>query len=769
MRSLLVILLILAGFTNSTGGEKPAIIPAPVSLQVTGENFVIDGQTTIRFSRSDKEVRELASYLTSYIAGISGYELSHNKKTPRQIHLQIVNDARLGSEGYELLVASNDITIRANNRKGIFWGMQTLFQTITPVRTNTALEIPGMHVIDYPRFGWRGMMLDVSRHFFPPETIKQFIDLMASYKLNVFHWHLTDDPGWRIEIKRYPLLTEVGAWRVDRVNTPWPDREPVREGEPSTYGGYYTQDQIRDIVAYAQLRNITIVPEIELPGHSAAALAAYPEFSCTQKPQIVIPGGPYPEGIQTAYCPGNEDVFTFLKNILLEVMDLFPSEYIHIGGDEVEKSHWRNCERCQARIKAEGLANEDELQSYMIRRFDEFLTSFNRRLIGWDEILEGGLAPGATVMSWRGESGGIAAARMGHDVVMTPGFPLYFDHYQAGPQGEPLAWGGMNTLKNVYDYDPIPAELAEEQGKFVLGAQANIWTEFISTVSHLQYMFLPRMLALSEMVWSPSENRNWEDFSSRLEGWHFRKFDKTGINYSRGNTTVSITPKSSGGQLHVYLDTEVIDSEIYYTLDGSEPTLQSHKYAGPIKIDCSLTLTASTARDRRILGMLPARQDFNIHLAIGKDVSYENPVSQRYSANGSNSLTDGVRGTLKLTQHWHGFDGTDMIATIDLGELKTITRLTLGALQRNRDWIFLPPQVEFDISTDGSSWEKWGIAPNPLISGDDTNQTVNYTVMNPSRDARFVRVTASNFGVCPPGHPGEGHPTWLFVDEIVVE
>ena len=768
MRLLLFIFLIFIK-TVAYGNSYPAIIPAPVSIQLTDKQFIIDDETNIRFNNEDKELKELADFFSSYVGGISRYTLNHNTNAPKSIRLEIVNESGLGDEGYELNVNSTEISIRANNRKGIFWGMQSIFQTLTPVRTNAALVVPGMQIIDYPRFGWRGMMLDVSRHFFPPETIKQFIDLLASYKLNVFHWHLTDDPGWRIEIKRYPLLTEVGAWRVDRVNTPWPYREPVREGEPSTYGGYYTQDQIRDIVAYAQLRNITIVPEIELPGHSAAALAAYPEFSCTQRPQIVIPGGPYPEGIQTAYCPGNEEVFTFLKNILLEVMDLFPSEFIHIGGDEVEKSRWRNCERCQARIKEEGLADEDELQSYMIRRFDEFLTSHNRRLIGWDEILEGGLAPGATVMSWRGESGGIAAAQMGHDVVMTPGYPLYFDHYQAGPEGEPLAWGGMNTLKNVYDYNPVPSELTEEQGKFILGAQANIWTEFISTVSHLQYMFLPRMLALSEVVWSPAENRNWENFNRRLEGWHFRKFDKTGINYSRGNTRVSITPKSSDGQLKVYLDTEVIDSEIYYTLDGSEPTLQSYKYDGPIKIERSLTLTASAARDRRILGFLPARQDFNIHLAIGREVHYENPVSQRYSADGPNSLTDGVRGTLKLTEHWHGFNGTDMIATIDLGEMKTINRLTLGALQRNRDWIFLPPQVDFEISADGSNWEKWGIAPNPLMSGDDSNQIVDYTVINPSRDTRFVRVTARNFGVCPPGHPGEGHPTWLFVDEIVVD
>lgn len=764
---LILVLLPLSGaFANKVPVQ---IIPAPVHIEFHDGQFVIDENTSLHYNRRNTQLADLANFMGTYINGISGFRPAYHRKAENSIIFEIIANPELGKEGYELLVSPQNIRIKANGREGIFYGMQSLFQILTPVRTNAALVVPAMHIIDYPRFGWRGMMLDVSRHFFPPETIKQFIDLLASYKFNVFHWHLTDDTGWRIEINQYPLLTDVGAWRADRLHQTWSEREPVKEGEPNTYGGYYTQEQVREIVAYAKMRNITIVPEIELPGHSVAALAAYPEFSCTQKPQNVHAGGPYPEGIQSAYCVGNEDVFAFLKNILLEVMDLFPSEFIHIGGDEVEKSQWRNCERCQARIKEEGLADEDELQSYMIRRFDEFLASHNRRLIGWDEILEGGLAPGATVMSWRGERGGIAAARMGHDVVMSPGYPCYFDHYQAGPEGEPLAIGGMNTLKNVYDYEPIPAELTEDQAKFVLGAQANIWTEYITTVSHLQYMFLPRMLALAEVVWSPAENRNWEDFNRRLDGWHFRKFDKKGLTYSRGNTKVSITPVSSEGSLEVFLETEVIGGEIYYTLDGTDPTLQSNKYSGPIIIERSLTLKASTVRDGRILGLLPAQQDFNIHLASGRDIQYENPVSRYYMADGPNSLTDGARGTLKVTQYWHGFNGRDMIATIDLGETKTISSLTLGALQKQVDWIFLPPQVEFEISADGNNWQKWGIAKNPLQEDDKSEQTVDYTVSALASQARFVKVTARNFGICPPGHPGEGHSTWLFVDEIVVE
>lgn len=769
MRYSVLFLLLFLGIGKLFANLNPSIIPIPVSLQLTNEQFVINGQTSISYRKSDKDLKELADFFTSYISGISQYSLSHNKKTAKTIRFELVNDACLGDEGYELNVRSSEIVIRANNRKGIFWGMQSVFQTITPVRTNEALIVPGMKVVDYPRFKWRGMMLDVSRHFFGPEVIKQFIDLLASYKLNVFHWHLVDDGGWRIEIKKYPKLTEVGAWRVDRLDKVWSEREPAREGEPATYGGYYTQEQIRDIVAYARQRNVTIVPEIELPGHSVAALAAYPEYSCTQKPQLVNTGGVYPETIQSSYCPGNEEVFVFLQDILLEVLDLFPSEFIHIGGDEVDKSWWKKCDRCQQRMKAEGLKDEDELQSYMIRRMDTFLASHNRRLIGWDEILEGGLASGATVMSWRGESGGVAAAKMGHDVVMTPGSPCYFDHYQAGPEGEPVAIGGMNTLKNVYDYEPIPAELTSEQARFVLGAQANVWTEFIPTVEHLEYMILPRMLALAEVVWSPSENRNWEDFNRRLSGYHFRSFDKKGLRYSRGNTKVAIIPMSREGKLLVQLDTEVIGADIYYTVDGSLPSLSSFKYTTPIEVNRSIVLKAVSVKDGQVLGLIPAEQTFNVHQAIGRDVIYEHPASRYYMADGPNSLTDGVRGTLVVSKYWHGFNGRDMVATIDLGEVKSINRLMLGALQKQVDWIFLPKWVKFELSVDGVSFVEVGVVNNPVHPDDKNHQTVEYHSEFSSRKARFVKVTAANHGVCPPGHLGEGQPTWLFVDEIVIE
>ncbi|MDA3833034.1 MAG: family 20 glycosylhydrolase, partial [Spirochaetales bacterium] len=384
-------------------------------------------------------------------------------------------------------------------------------------------------------------------------------------------------------------------------------------------------------------------------------------------------------------------------------------------------------------------------------------------------ILEGGLAPGATVMSWRGEAGGIKAAKMGHDVVMTPGSPCYFDHYQAGPEGEPLAIGGMNTLKNVYDYEPIPEELSGEEAQYVLGAQANVWTEYIPTLTHLEYMILPRMQALSEVVWSPADHRDWEDFNQRLRGWHFRAFDQKGWNYNKGNSKVVISPRSVDGKLMVQLATEIVGAEMVYTLDGSLPLNASNKYSKPFEISETSTLRASTLLNGEIMGTVPASQTFKIHKAIGHKVEYENPVSRYYMADGPNSLTDGVRGTMAVGKYWHGFNAHDMVATIDLGSVTDINRLAVGILQKRKDWIFPASHVEFAISEDGKEFSTVKKVSCPVNSDNRENMILNYVADLSGIKGRYVKVTAHNFGVCPEGHPGEGKPTWLFVDEIVVE
>lgn len=741
------------------------IIPQPVSLTYHPGSFLIDGNTSIQFNTTQQDLLAAADFLNNAITRISGLQLPINKKTGKTIHLNISQTAQVGDEGYLLKVLPTEISIQANTKTGIVYGMQSLLQTLPAIRTNATLQVPCMDVIDYPRFQWRGMHLDVCRHFFGPAFIKEYIDLMAAYKFNVFHWHLVDDQGWRIEIKKYPKLTEIGAWRVDETDKVWGDRPQAKPGEPATYGGYYTQDQIKDIVAYAAARNITIVPEIEMPGHVASAIASYPELSCTQKPQLPLTGGDY-TGISSNYCAGNDDVFTFLENVLTEVMALFPSNYIHIGGDEVDKTSWKNCPKCQARMKANGLKDENELQSYFIKRIEDFIVSKQRKIIGWDEIIEGGLAPQAAVMSWRGEAGGIEAAKLHHHVVMTPGKPCYFDHYQAGPAGEPLAIGGMNTLKDVYDYEPVPKELSASEAAYVMGAQANLWTEYITTPEHAEYMVLPRMLALSEVLWSPKESRNWESFNARLKA-HFKAFGQKGYNYCPGNFTVNIKPSAANGKLTVLLSSDIINGKIFYTLDGTEPTMQSNQYVGPIEINQSVTLKSSVAVNNQIMGVQAARQNFVMHKGIGSAVSYTNPISKYYMADGPNTLTDGVRGNYALGNYWLGFSEKDLVATVDLGAIKNISSIALGCLQKYNDWVFLPQNVKFEVSEDGIHFKEINIVQNP--NDINTREIIyDFKTTFSTLPARYIRVTGKN-NLCPPGHSGAGKPGWIFADEIVVD
>jgi hexosaminidase len=584
------------------------IIPQPVSIQVNSGNFVIDGNTSIHFRSTSKILKPAADFFYAAIKNISGVNLAFNASKQKKIILIIESIPSIGSEGYQLNVSAGSISIRANSKAGILYGMQSLLQTLPQVRTNAALEIPCMSITDYPRFKWRGMHLDVSRHFFGPDVIKEYIDLLVSYKMNVFHWHLVDDHGWRIEIKKYPELTQVGAWRVDQSDKVWNSRPQAKTGELPTYGGYYTQEQIKEIVKYAADRNVTIVPEIEMPGHVASSIASYPYLSCIQKHQLPLTGGDY-TNMAFNYCAGNDSVFTFIQNVLTEVVSLFPSPYIHIGGDEVDKSSWKVCPRCQGRIKTEGLKDENELQSYFIKRIEKFIVGKHRKMIGWDEILEGGLAPEATVMSWRGEAGGIEAAKMKHEVVMTPGSPCYFDHYQAGPEGEPLAIGGFNSVKNVYDYEPIPKELSAEEAEYVLGAQGNVWTEYISTPEYLEYMVLPRIPALAEVLWTPKENKNWDSFNKRLQT-QFKVYEQKGFHYCPGNFAINIMQTSQNGKLFVSLSTEMLNGEIYYTTDGTEPTIQSNRYLQPIAIDTTLLLKASLGVNGQIKSKKATQQKF---------------------------------------------------------------------------------------------------------------------------------------------------------------
>jgi len=599
-RSNLVMLLFLSltffSFKESAEPQHINIIPRPAQIIEQSGSFIVGQDTRVLVGNHDSLKFE-SQYLANIIRKHTGLNINivpipKDRMIHKDITLRLVPNISKSDEGYQLHVGKEGISILANTSTGIFYGIQSLLQLFPPSffaasRQKENWEIPYCSIKDSPRFSYRGMLLDVSRHFFPPADIKQYIDMLAMYKFNTFHWHLTDDQGWRIEIKKYPKLTEIGAWRdstlIGRSNTK-PARYTVKR-----YGGFYTQAQIRDIVHYASQRHITIIPEIEMPGHSEAALAAYPALACTPGPFHV---GTTWIGFYDIYCP-KEKTFRFLENVLTEVMELFPSKYIHIGGDEVPKGRWKSSKLCQKIIKREGLKNEDGLQSWFIHRIGQFLNAHGRKMIGWDEILEGGIPPHATVESWRGVQGGIEAASQGHDVIMTPIKYCYFTRYQANPKFQPFAVGGFTTLKKVYSYEPVPAELNAREAKHILGAEGCVWTEYMPDFKRVQYMALPRMAALAEVDWTPANKKNWPDFQRRISQ-HFLIYQGLGYNYCQGSYHVNIVVKDSmASGFQVVLQSEIYHPEIHYTKDGSRPSLNSKKYVKPFVVPGGTTIQAA--------------------------------------------------------------------------------------------------------------------------------------------------------------------------------
>lgn len=515
------------------------LIPQPVEKTQRAGYFIINKESSVVFSPKEKDIPQIVNYFINKIEELSGYELkkgSHD--TDNSIIFIQANLSDLGNEGYILDITPDKIIIKYNKKNGAFYAVQSLLQFLPMVRTNEKLAIKSQRIKDYPQYVWRGMMLDVSRHFFTVETIKKTLDMLAFYKINTFHWHLCDNEGWRLEIKKYPKLTEIGAWREDMPYARIYQKDYVPVGKPYKYGGYYTQEQVKDIVAYAKERNITVIPEIEMPGHSGAALSAYPQYSCKEN-KVATPNNLLHQSVENTekynlnYCAGNEATFLFLEDILDEVLELFPSEYIHIGGDEVDKTDWKTCPKCQARIKKEKLKNEEELQSYFIKRIEKYLLKHNRKLLGWDEILEGGLAKSATVMSWRGEKGGIEAAKMGHHVIMAPSNPLYLLRHQDSTDIKKFhaPTYSINSLDKVYNYNPASAKLTKDELRYILGAQFSVWTEFMPSVSHFEYMIYPRMAAFAEVAWSPTEKKDFNDFVERLNSYHFPYWNLKGIRF----------------------------------------------------------------------------------------------------------------------------------------------------------------------------------------------------------------------------------------------
>lgn len=600
----LILCAVLVRPSLGAGAADPhlGIIPAPQSVAKHAGTFSFGPSTVLLVSGT--QARHVADMFNDFLQENYGFTLKTSETATaakNSISFAIKDAGSIPKEGYRLDITRRGVTLEGPDGPGLFHGMESLIQLL-PVSKQASYALPCATVADYPRFSYRGMHLDCGRHFFPVSFIKEYLDMMARYKFNTFHWHLTEDQGWRIEIKKYPQLTAVGSQRKETVighNTKEYDGKP--------YGGYYTQAEIKDIVRYAADRYITIIPEIEMPGHSLAALTAYPLLGCTQGPyNVATRWGVFPD----VYCAGKESTFQFLENVLDEVMELFPSHYIHIGGDECPKDRWKTCPYCQKRIKDLGLKDEEGLQSYFIGRIEKYLNAHNRAIIGWDEILEGGLAPNATVMSWRGEKGGIAAAQQHHNVIMTPGNWCYFDKAQSHSKLEPLNIGGYLPISKVYGYDPVPKELKASEQKYIIGVQANLWSEYIPSVSQLEYMVMPRMLAMAEVAWTNPKQKDFTDFSRRMPGQlayldkehiHFRIPEPGGL---QGDTT-------RAAQVTVKLDPPVAGTKIYYTLDGSAPTPASSQYTAPIRID----LKASPKATLQLIEVTPSGNQSIIYSA----------------------------------------------------------------------------------------------------------------------------------------------------------
>lgn len=588
--------------TSVCAQDQLSIIPQPLQLEQKQGSYLLTEKAVIRIDDGNPELKALGELLAEGLFERTGIRLpvsTQKGNSGAAITLQLVSDT-LGDEGYRLSVEKGGIMARAEKANGLFYAIQSIYQLL-PVEKpgGSGIAVPAVEIVDQPRFGWRGLMLDVGRYFYSVDYIKKYIDYLAMHKMNVFHWHLVEDHGWRIEIKKYPQLTDVSAWRPS-TNF---QRGPYINATP--HGGFYTQEDVREVVAYAQSRYVTVVPEIELPGHVLSALVAYPELSCT--------GGPFqiPEqwGIQKdIYCAGKEEVFTFLENVLSEVADLFPSEIIHIGGDEAPKDRWKECPHCQQRIKDEGLKDEHELQSYFIARIEKFLNSKGKRILGWDEILEGGLAPNAAVMSWRGIKGGIEAARMHHPVVMTPTTHMYLDYFQGEPYLEPSGIGGFLPLRKVYSFEPIPEELVGKEREFILGVQGNIWCEYIHSPDKVDYMTYPRGAAVAEIGWSSPDRKDWNDFTRRLEAQYVR-YEQMGINYATSAYQVyfEVTDDAVGNKSTVVLKTDSYQPEIRYTVDGTEPSVDSPIYGGAFEATEYTTVRAATFKDGKRVSPVSVR------------------------------------------------------------------------------------------------------------------------------------------------------------------
>ena len=770
----LIVIALLVNYLLATGQNTLNLAPMPAEVKMGKGIFSINKNTLIVIEGKGQNKNTLV--LNEYLKNTVGYKLQIAKKNTTSNAI-VLNTNRLDSKisgSYILESNSKATTISGFDDAGISYGIQTLIQllqTSNPLSNvkKFSLSIPQLSIIDYPRFQYRGMHLDVARHFYPVSFIKKYIDYLAAYKFNTFHWHLTDDQGWRIEIKKYPKLTQVGGFRNGTII----GRYPGKDNDSLRYGGFYTQAQIKEIVQYAADKYITVIPEIEMPGHASAAIAAYPQLSCFPTEDTQVPKGSAWSGItkgkqvqqtwgvfEDVFAP-TDYTFNFLQDVLDEVITLFPSKYIHIGGDECPKEAWKKSEVCQQLIKENNLKDEHGLQSYFINTIEKYLNTKGKNIIGWDEILEGGLAPNATVMSWRGEAGGIEAAKQGHKVIMTPGKPVYFDHSQSKNE-DSVTIGGYNSIEDVYAYEPIPAALNSEQAKYVLGAQANIWTEYMKNERKVEYMLFPRIAALSEVLWSPKEKRNWNDFERRLPAI-FENLEKQKINYSKAyyDLKATVLPTKNNEGLHWKLESK--QKEVLTINKNNWDSIWG--YSKPELLKESATLYAYNSKTK-------IAQKFLFNIATGKKITLANEASKSYPGDGAFTLVNGVQNEkgLAKSSEFLGFNGTDLDATIDFGKDVDIYKISLHTLNQNGSWIYLPTAIEVSFIPYADTTI---ITRNPPIETitqkiTDENNLQQIKLAEP-KTCRYIKIVAKNYGIIPRGKPGAGNPAWLFVDEIEVE
>ncbi|MFD2535566.1 beta-N-acetylhexosaminidase [Gelatiniphilus marinus] len=743
---------------NNKTPEKIGVIPQPNFIEYKKGTFIITEKTVIVVDAS-YEAKQVSDMLQSFFDKNFNIKLTTSTKIKdNAIQLKIAEDV-YSKEGYQLKVTKNGVSITGKTYQGIFYGVQTLKQLLSPKAIVKTPTLNFISINDAPEFGWRGMMLDVSRHFFPKDSVKKVIDILAMHKMNKFHWHLVDGIGWRIQIDKYPELTKKGAWRKVKENKkPWEDFEATyKDTKAEVYGGFYTKADIKEVVEYAAKRYIDVIPEIEMPGHSEAALQCYPEFSCDG------------EGTSGVYCAGNDGSFEFLQNIITEVVPLFPSEYLHIGGDEVGKQYWLNCKKCQKRMHDENLGNAEELQSYFVKRMEKFIHSKNKKLIGWDEILEGGLPERATVMSWRGFEGGIEAANAGHDVIMSPGSPLYFDHNQGKSEFEPPSWGGYNNLLKVYSFNPVPNAVAANKRHHILGGQANLWTEQIKTLNHAQYMMLPRLSALSEALWTKPNQKNKDVFIKKIDV-QFDRFKE--LNYNFAGSSLSpdyqVTYNRSTNEFTLELKNELGKNDIRYTLNGNKPTINSKAYTAPINYAKPINLYAQTFRNGEPIGF-PLKKIFSTGFGDKCKVAYSNPYNKSYSGGGDRALINNKFANPRGDDpNWQGVQKKDFEVIIDLGEVNATSYIGINFFQHiGATSVMLPTQVVVGISEDGKTYQT--VLDETLETIKDRDPIIKRIEAEfEKQDVSFIKISAKNRGQLPEWHIRNGD-AWVFVDEVTVK